>query len=685
MLTIVLRHAADTLPSPDGYFMNDDLRLTAVRGIGITLALLSLVVLAGWYFDVEVLKAVVPGLATMKPETAACFFLTAMALWLVAPVEASRGRRVGRVLGMVVTAIGALTVLEYRLGWNSRLDALFFPFGNVSSAAPAALRMSEMTAIAFIFAGAAALTATFERAWRWTLGLAIAVGLVAVTALVAYVYDVEDLYAVVPYSTMALHTSLAFGAVAVGLALTTHRHGLIRLLCTDSLGGLTARWMLPVAIAVPFTFGLLRLSGVRRGWFPVDFGTALFAVFGMVTFAGLVWGYAAWIDRFEGHRRELEGRLLRAQKLKAAGQVAVGVAHDFNNVLSVVTATVGLLQLDHDEEPLRSDLRAIHDAADRATSLTRQLLTFGRQEVVRPRLVSLNEVVRGSERLLRRLVPEHVSLTFRLADGLGTTWLDPGQVDLILVNLLVNAAEANPDGGRVTVETRNTELDDSFSAEPNAYEPGSYVGLIVTDNGSGMDADTVQRIFEPFFSTKSSGTGLGLATVHDIVTQNGGTIRVYSEPGHGTTFKIYFPRSDAEAQPLTAAAQLRPEALSGDETVLVVEDNDTVRTIVRRVLERHGYSVLTARHGINALEVDDAHPGPLHIMVTDVVMPEMGGPEVAARLERRHPEIRTVFMSGYADQTVLEVLEDDVPFLEKPFTPVELLSVVRKTLDESVA
>jgi PAS domain S-box-containing protein len=382
-------------------------------------------------------------------------------------------------------------------------------------------------------------------------------------------------------------------------------------------------------------------------------------------------------------RRRLEEQLRQAQKMEAVGQLAGGVAHDFNNLL---TAILGYCHLMLDEmpvgDPMRPDLAEIQAAGERAASLTRQLLAFSRRQMLQPQVVDINTLVTQLEKLLRRLFSENVELVTALASDLWPVTVDPASVEQILVNLAVNARDAMPAGGRLTIETGNVDLDDTYAFTHVTMKPGRYVMLAVGDTGQGMDAATRERVFEPFFTTKEQGkgSGLGLATVYGMVKQSGGYIWVYSELGRGTMFKVYLPAVGvpSSAQPTVGGVRETP----GWETVLLVEDEDAVRALAREVLRRHGYVVLEALHGVDALRVAERHPDDIHLLVTDVVMPHMSGRELAQRLETVRPVMKTLFMSGYSDHGLLPgELTPGAAFLQKPFTPEVFARKVRSILD----
>ncbi|HEX6070625.1 MAG TPA: ATP-binding protein [Longimicrobiaceae bacterium] len=383
-------------------------------------------------------------------------------------------------------------------------------------------------------------------------------------------------------------------------------------------------------------------------------------------------------------RKQLEARLFQSQKMEAVGRLAGGIAHDFNNVLTAIRghAEFLLMDLPADTEA-RQDAEGIGQAVDRAAGLTRQLLAFSRKQLLQPRVIELNEVVTEMERMLRRLIGEDIELLNHPGPDLGRVRADPGQIEQVILNLAVNARDAMPDGGTLLIETQNVELDSAYGRGHPQVAPGSYVLLAISDTGCGMDEATQAQIFEPFFTTKEvgRGTGLGLATAYGIVQQSGGTIWVYSEVGKGTSFKIYLPRVDAPQEAKTVVPA-RP-AEGGAETLLLVEDDPAVRALAMRLLERAGYTVIEASDGAEALRIAAAHAGVIDLLLTDAVMPRLGGRELAERLLDRRPGMAVLCMSGYTDDAVLRhgIINEGAAFLEKPFTPEGLLRKVRAVLD----
>ncbi len=383
--------------------------------------------------------------------------------------------------------------------------------------------------------------------------------------------------------------------------------------------------------------------------------------------------------------KHLEVQFLQAQKMEAVGRLAGGVAHDFNNLLTGILGYSELLFWDLPEDhPRRRYVEEIIKTTERAAALTRQLLAFGRKQIIQPRIINLNEVISGMEKMLRRLLGEDLDLVTLMDPDLGAVKADPGQMDQVIMNLAVNARDAMPQGGLLTLKTENVFLDEAYIWEHMEAKPGSYVMLAVSDSGSGMDPETKAHIFEPFFTTKEpgKGTGLGLATVHGIIKQSDGHIWVYSEAGKGTTFKIYLPRVEAAARSLQPAAT-PAAALRGQETILVVEDDEKLRGAICQTLRSYGYRVLEAGNGNEALSLYGQHQGPLHLVLTDVVMPGMSGGELLERLSSFSRQMKVLFMSGYTEDTAAlqSLLAAGVPFLEKPFKMIKMVEKVREVLD----
>jgi two-component system cell cycle sensor histidine kinase/response regulator CckA len=384
-------------------------------------------------------------------------------------------------------------------------------------------------------------------------------------------------------------------------------------------------------------------------------------------------------------RLRLESELFQSQKLEGIGRLAGGVAHDFNNLLTAINGySQSLLNQLDPGNPMRPKLEQIKKAGERAASLTHQLLAFSRKQVLQPRVLDLNSLVANMDKMLRRLIGEDIELVTLFGMALGQVKADPTQIEQVLLNLVVNARDAMPLGGKIVIETANVELDETYAHRHIAVAPGRYVMLAVWDSGSGMDAATLKHLFEPFYTTKErgKGTGLGLSTVYGIVKQSGGSIWVYSELNQGTTFKIYLPRVD---QPLELVkTEPTPATVArGSETILLVEDEEVVRSYIRAILQDHGYKVLVAQDGSEALRIALQHNGPIHLLLTDVVMPQMSGRLLVQRLSPLRPAMKVFYMSGYTEGAIVHhgVLEPGAAFIEKPFTIESLARKVREILD----
>ena len=383
-------------------------------------------------------------------------------------------------------------------------------------------------------------------------------------------------------------------------------------------------------------------------------------------------------------RKIVEDQQRQAQKMEAIGRLAGGVAHDFNNLLTIIIGRAQMMMMRlKPVDPFRREVKLIEETAERAAALTRQLLQFSRQQVLQPKVINLNPTVIEMDEMLRRLIGENIDLKMRLSSSLGNVLADPGQIQQVVMNLAVNARDAMPNGGKVLIETTNVELDAEYAKHHASVSPGPHVMLAVTDTGCGMDEKTRSHLFEPFFTTKAKGkgTGLGLSTVYGIVKQSGGHIWVYSEPGTGATFKVYFPR--VEASGAAKSSSVQPAAVErGTETILLVEDEDEVRGLIRDILFENGYTVLVAANGDEALAISERTGGDIHLTITDVVMPKMSGRDLAARLLSQRPKMKVLFMSGYTSDSVVHhgVLDEGISFLEKPFTPSSLARKVREVL-----
>ena len=393
-------------------------------------------------------------------------------------------------------------------------------------------------------------------------------------------------------------------------------------------------------------------------------------------------------DREQREKEKTQEQLMQAQKMESIGVLAGGVAHDFNNLLTTIIGNAQLVLSGLEkEDPLREEIEEIRKAGERAAGLSRQLLTFSRRETRAPELLNLNETLDEMAKMLRRLIREDIELVISPGPDLGPVYMDPPQVEQVIMNLVVNARDAMPDGGTLTIETADTELDEAYFREHDVEnEPGPYVMLAVTDTGIGMDEETQSKMFDPFFTTKdrSTGTGLGLATVYGIVKQNRGYVWAYSEPGRGTTVKVYLPRAGEVLEPGRSGDMEVGGGLTGAETVLVVEDNQQVLDITLKVLARYGYRTLAARNGDEAVRVGRDFEGKIHLLVTDVIMPGMNGKELAERLRSERPDMKVLFMSGYTENIIVQkgILPTDIHYIQKPFSFEGLARKVRDALGD---
>jgi len=384
-------------------------------------------------------------------------------------------------------------------------------------------------------------------------------------------------------------------------------------------------------------------------------------------------------------RRELEEQLRHAQKMEAVGRLAGGVAHDFNNILTLVSGYSELaLNRMGSDHPCYKEIEEIRKAGERAATLTRQLLAFSRKQVLQPDVLDLNALIADLEKMLRRLIGEDLELTIIPGNELGSVRADPGQIEQVIMNLAVNSRDAMPQGGKLIIETANICLDETYTRDRADMAPGEYVLITVRDTGVGMSSEVLSHIFDPFFTTKDlgKGTGLGLSTVYGIIKQSGGHIAAHSEPGAGTTFKVYLPRVRGTVS-RRPARDHHHEILTGAETVLLVEDDDVVRVLTLRILKEHGYNVLEARHGGDALLLCEKNQKPIDLLITDAVMPGVSGGKLAKYLTSLRPQMKVLCMSGYVDSPLFRggLLESDMPFLQKPFTPAQLTRKVREVLD----
>jgi NO-binding membrane sensor protein with MHYT domain/nitrogen-specific signal transduction histidine kinase/CheY-like chemotaxis protein len=484
-----------------------------------------------------------------------------------------------------------------------------------------------------------------------SVGIALAASFVALT--LAYTFRLDD-------SIAGFARRMASGLV-MGLAIAGMHY----------TGMAAARFTTPGRTGASVG-GLLATRDLAIG---VTLGALLILALGIL---------GATVDRWLRRRARSVESKQQSQKLEAIGQLAGGIAHDFNNLLTAILGNAAfVLETTPPDDPRHEDLREIERAATRAAELTHQLLAFSRKQVLQPTSLDLNAALAQIMRMLTRLVGEHIEVTVLPEPALGRVQADAAQLEQVIVNLVVNARDAMPGGGRLTIETQNVTLEAGSTSQHIGAPPGDYVLIAFTDTGIGMDPATQERIFEPFFTTKErgKGTGLGLATVYGIVKQSGGSLSVYSEPNRGSTFKVYLPRA-AEGLPAAAKEAGHPTLTSGTGTVLVVEDETAVRQLAVRTLKRRGYLTLVAKDGEEALRASEQHRGPIHLLLTDVVLPRTSGPRLAAILLAARPELRVLFMSGFTEDAIVNhgMLDPDTEFMQKPFSPPALALRVQEVL-----
>ncbi len=653
--------------------------------------------LLGRLFVLPVAASVRSELLMADPAVGVVFTLFGISLWLRRSEQTPlHTRRFADACAFAVVLIGLLALLQYAVYRDYHLDSLLFgrPIGTHARGRMAPI---IITPLLFVALGLALifLDAADRRRRQLAQLLALLVALSGLAGLVGYLYNALAVDRNVPHVPLTRTMSLMFILMSLGMVCARPDRGVMRIVAVDAVGGEVARRLLPAALAGPPLLCILSYLGYVAKWYDAGFGLALLTTLNSGVLTLLIWRTAGTLNQTDAQRRSteiqrksLEEQLFQARKLESIGRLAGGVAHDFNNLLTAILGYSELLEM---ELPADGEMMGyvgnIQKAAERAGGLTGQLLAFARRQVIEPRVVNLNSLILNLETMLQRLIGEHIRLVMQPAADLNSVCVDPNQFEQILINLIVNARDAMPvDGGRITVETGNVTLDTEYARQHEGVTPGEYVMLAVSDTGCGMEEGIRLHIFEPFFTTKEKGrgTGLGLATVYGIVKQTGGHIWLYSEVGVGTTFKIYLPRVIGPAEEITAS--VASDALPrGSETVLVVEDEVAVRSLTTVALRGLGYRVLEAAKGVEALRIHQAHAADIALLVTDVVMPEMSGKDLAERLQATHPTLKVLFVSGYTENTIVHhgVLESGINFLPKPFTLSALSRKVREVLDAS--
>lgn len=908
------------------------------------------IVLVGWVFDVPELKSILPGFATMKPNTAVSFVLLGTALFFLSPNQKffhnQLSKLIARICALTAALIGSIVIAEYISKVDIGIDTLLFERSVLAEPGLFPGKMSPITAFNFLILGTslAILSTDWKNSLRYSQFLSFFVILVSVCILFAFTYGVDSLYEVFPFVSVALHTSVTFFVLSIGILFVRGFKDFTAIFTSQTAGGSLARRLVPVALVLPFVLGWVRLAGEKAGLYKTEFGSAFFAASFVALLLLVIWrtaisldkseidkirtesdnvrlaaivefcddavisqtfdgeilswnagaenlfGYSKdeavgksieillpldlvkegrliqskirngdriknfetvrvrkdgteipisltlspikdphgnaiaiskiarditeqkqsekiireskanfealimattqvvwsadengeglelatwwqditgqaladtegwnWLDAVHPEDREItkaawtkaltdktifdveyrvrnsaevyqhfavrgvpvfdrdnvfrqwigtftditerkkgeedllatEEQLRQSQKLESIGKLAGGIAHDFNNLLTVINGYSDLALRDLNlDDPLRKKFDEIKKAGDRAAKLTQQLLAFSRKQVLQPKILILNSVFSEFEEILRRIIGEDVVLKSILENDLGKVKADPNQIEQVIMNLIVNARDAMPQGGQLTIETKNVFLDEKYVMQHSAVVPGEYVMLSVSDTGAGMDKETVNKIFEPFFTTKApgKGTGLGLSTVYGIIKQSGGNVWVYSEVGKGTTIKVYLPRVVGDEQ-IYEKGDITTASIFGTETILLAEDEDLVRTLTREVLENFGYKVHEVESGDAAMAFSEKYKKRIDLLITDVVMPGMSGKQLAERLLNSRPEIKVLYMSGYTENTIIHhgILDEDINFIQKPFGTDSLAKIVREILDMKIS
>lgn len=684
----VRTHVRPNAMSQDPYRLY---RIIARLG-ALLLMLLGSTVLLGWLWNVGFLTTVLSGRISMKPNTAIGFLFLGLALFLSTRTNKSRSLQLWCAASAALASlVGMLTLSEYVFRADLGIDQLLFK-DVVQFSYPG--RMANITAFNFFIAGLSVLLLAFsEKHVRFSQTLAAITGLSAVFAIIGYLYGVPLLYGSIEYTSMALHTGVGFLVGSVSVLFCRPDLGLMSVLTNSYAGGWLARRLLPVTALVPALLGAVCIHS-RLFSSDVRLNIAGLVVAQIVLFMTLVWTLAFVLNRAESEKAAAQDALARSEKLllqsqrmEAIGLLAGGVAHDFNNLLAVINGYSDLLLERADvPEPDRRSLEQIKQAGNSAASLTRQLLMLSRQQVVEPVVLNINQTVGNLDKMLRRLIKENIEFSFVLDPQLDRVKADPGQIEQIVLNLVVNARDAMPHGGSLRIQTKNVERV-SAPAAPGA-SPSRFVLLEVTDTGTGMDPQTQGHIFEPFFTTKAvgKGTGLGLATVYGIVKQSNGYIEVQSTLGRGSSFQIFLPAEVQAGAVLESGKDNNADPVFSGETVLVVEDAEPLRELICGALSVCGCNVLSAPHGQEALRIVNQQKGVIDLLVTDVIMPGMNGPALAKEVRSLRPEIKILYMTGYSGEFVRsDMLIPGVSFIQKPFAPADLRRKIRKMLADKPA
>jgi signal transduction histidine kinase/CheY-like chemotaxis protein len=666
----------------------------ASRVCSVLVVLLGATGLAGWVFDIQRLKSVSPSFVSMKANTAVLLIVLGASLLPLGRLRAGFARRW---MALFLASIAALTLAQNFIRVNVGIDELLFKDQSFSVHSG---RMAPATGYCFLLLGIAIFLADLSKARQVRQAMALSSAFLAFLAVCGYMYGVESLYSIAPYETMAVHTAIALLLASLAFLFAAPDEGLMRIFTEDTQVGLLARRLYPVIVVIPLISGGLFLLALKYGLYDVPFGIAVSA---MKNIGALVLT-SGWIvsslRRSEKERLQVQAdlaitqrlreeesgfhraqdELAKSQQMESIGRLAAGIAHDFNNLLTVIHGRSELALSSEALDPsTRDHLQQIMLAGNQAAALTGRFLAFGRKQMLQPKVVDLCIVVTQLGVLLRPLAGEDIRLEVTSSPLPVLTMADPSQVEQIIMHLATNARDAMPRGGVLSITVGQTTILAKASMHCDGAEPGRYAYIEVADTGGGIEAAIRAQIFEPYFTTKDvgKGTGLGLPTVYSIVKQSGGSIELESEPGRGTRFRVYLPLVEGDSPGLMQAA---PGAVErGGESILVVEDEDSVRSVVVKFLRNRGYSVVEACTGEQALREFADHSKSIDLIVSDIRMPGMKGPELCAKLSRLSPSLRVLFISGYTDD--LSILGSGAAFLQKPFNLAALQGKVREVLD----
>jgi signal transduction histidine kinase/ActR/RegA family two-component response regulator len=659
-----------------------------VRGGTAFVICVAVAVLLGWLLDIAPLKRVFPGLATMKANTAFGLLSAGIALRILHTAESgSRRQLAARVLSVFVAILGAFTLAQDLFTVDFGIDQILLSDDPAPAATSKPGRMSPATALNFFLIGLALLVLKARQphiaaSVQFLRPLPL---FISGIAIIGYVYDVASLYQVAAFTSMAVHTAVSFFVLSLCIVAADTRHGFALIATSDTVGGLLARRLIPTLPFILFVLGWLVLAGERMELYESDSAVTLLVVLSTtVCIVAVAWS-AISLDKIDTNRQRAEEQLRQSQKMEVIGTLTGGIAHDFNNVLTVITSTIDLL-IDGvaDRPELARIAGLINQAAARGAKLTGQLLAFARKQPLHTRETDINALLVEAKTLIETTLGGRIDFEWKLDAGLSRAFVDPSQLVTAIVNLAVNARDAMPNGGTLTLETANVVLDEDTSSN-NGIEPGSYVMIAVSDTGTGIPVEIREKIFEPFFSTKDigKGTGLGLSMVYGFVKQSGGHIMVYSEVGYGTTIKLFLPITEQREN--LVRSELPAASEGGSEKILLVEDDELVRTSATAQLQALGYDVVTATNATEALAIVRSGTE-FDLLFTDIVMPGgIDGRQLAEEVAKLHSPLKVLFTSGYSGFASVRngKLESGTVLLPKPYSKSDLARLVRDTLGES--